>query len=144
MTENGPVTSAGHKDEDHAQFGGFPVFEAATPAPGFGEFLTGMRRLQDLAVSTDPDDDTWDAAAQQVNALVQVLEPYRCGEGVGPAGRTPKLPGAGNLLMPEWKVTRFDSDGVRGSRVSARPTGPSRGRLLPAPFPRAATVRAAG
>lgn len=112
MTENGPVTSAGHKDEDHAQFGGFPVFEAATPGPGFGEFLTGMRRLQDLAVSTDPDDDTWDAAAQQVNALVQVLEPYRCGEGVGPAGRTPKLPGAGNLLMPEWKVTRFDSDGV--------------------------------
>ncbi|BBZ65565.1 thioesterase [Mycolicibacterium insubricum] len=113
MTENGPVTSAGHKDdEDHAQFGGFPVFEAATPGPGFGEFLTGMRRLQDLAVSTDPDDDTWDAAAKQVNALVQLLEPYRCGEGVGPAGRTPKLPGAGNLLMPEWKVTRFDSDGV--------------------------------
>lgn len=97
-------------DTETEQFGGFPVFEAARPGPGFAEFLTGMRRLQDLAVSTNPDDATWNEAAARVDELVRLLDRYQVGEGVGPAGRTPSLPGAGNLLMPEWKVTRFDPD----------------------------------
>ena len=42
-------------DPDYDRHGGFPLFEAAEPGPGFGPFLTAMRRLQDLAVSADPD-----------------------------------------------------------------------------------------
>lgn len=94
------------------QHGGFPVFTPADPGPGFARFLTAMRRAQDLAVSADPDSATWDAAADRVEALVELLEPYQAAEGVGPASRMPSLPGAGSLLMPPWLVSKFDPDGV--------------------------------
>jgi acyl-coenzyme A thioesterase PaaI-like protein len=99
-------------DPEYDRHGGFPVFEPADPGPGFGRFLTGMRQAQDLAVSVNPDRDTWDEAADRVEDLVKLLDPYRAGEGVGPANRTPSLPGAGSLLMPPWTVTKFESDGV--------------------------------
>jgi acyl-coenzyme A thioesterase PaaI-like protein len=94
------------------QHGGFPVFEAADPGPGFGRFVTAMRRAQDLAVSANPDADVWDAAADRVEELVKLLAPYEAPEGVGPANRVPSLPGAGSLLMPPWTVAKFDPDGV--------------------------------
>ena len=71
-----------------------------------------MRRLQDLAVSADPDADTWDTAAEQAEGVVKLLEPFQAPEGVAPAGRVPSLPGMGSLLMPPWQMTRFDADGV--------------------------------
>ena len=94
------------------QHGGFPVFTPADPGPGFGRFLTAMRRLQDLAVSADPDRASWDEAADGVEKLVALLEPTQAAEGAGPAGRVPALPGAGSLLMPPWIVERFEPDGV--------------------------------
>ncbi|ART72608.1 thioesterase [Mycobacterium dioxanotrophicus] len=94
------------------QHGGFPVFEAADPGPGFGRFVTAMRRAQDLAVSANPDAHVWDAAADRVEELVKLLAPYEAPEGVGPANRVPSLPGAGSLLMPPWTVAKFDPDGV--------------------------------
>jgi acyl-coenzyme A thioesterase PaaI-like protein len=99
-------------DPEYNRHGGFPVFEAAEPGPGFARFLTAMRRAQDLAVSVDPKPDTWDDAADRVEELVKLLEPYRAGEGVGPANRVPSVPGAGSLLMPPWTVTKFEADGV--------------------------------
>ncbi len=50
-------------DPDYDHHGGFPEYGAASPGPGFGRFVTAMRRLQDLAVSADPGDDVWDDAA---------------------------------------------------------------------------------
>jgi acyl-coenzyme A thioesterase PaaI-like protein len=99
-------------DPDHEQHGGFPVFEIADPGPGFGRFLTAMRRAQDLAVSADPDSETWDRAADLTEQLVALLGPFEADEGVGPANRVPSLPGAGSLLMPPYRVTQFDHDGV--------------------------------
>ena len=99
-------------DPEYDRHGGFPLFEAAEPGPGFGRFLTAMRRAQDLAVSADPDPDTWNEAADRVEELVALLEPFRAGEGVGPSNRVPSLPGAGSLLMPPWTVTKFEADGV--------------------------------
>jgi len=99
-------------DPDYARHGGFPNYETARPGPGFGRFVAAMRRLQDLAVSTDPDDETWEIAAEQAEALVKLLDPFQAPEGVAPAGRVPSLPGMGSLLMPPWKMTRFDPDGV--------------------------------
>jgi acyl-coenzyme A thioesterase PaaI-like protein len=99
-------------DPDYDRHGGFPVFEPATPGPGFGRFLTAMRRLQDLAVSVNPDPVTWNEAADRVEALVAELDPFQAGEGVGPANRVPDLPGAGSLLMPPYRVTTFAPDGV--------------------------------
>jgi acyl-coenzyme A thioesterase PaaI-like protein len=71
-----------------------------------------MRRVQDLAVSADPDADTWDEAADRAEELAKLLDPYEAPEGVGPANRVPDLPGAGNLLMPPWKIAAFGPDGV--------------------------------
>lgn len=99
-------------DPEYNRHGGFPVFEAAAPGPGFERFLTAMRRAQDLAVSVNPDPDTWDDAADRVEELVKLLDPHQAGEGVGPANRTPDLPGAGSLLMPPWRVSSFEADGV--------------------------------
>ncbi|WP_193044608.1 PaaI family thioesterase [Mycolicibacterium baixiangningiae] len=100
------------EDPEYDRHGGFPNFQPATPGPGFGRFLTAMRRAQDLAVSADPDRETWDRAADLVEELVALLGPTEAPEGVGPANRVPALPGAGSLLMPPYHVTRFDSDGV--------------------------------
>lgn len=99
-------------DPDYDRHGGFPLFEAAEPGPGFGPFLTAMRRLQDLAVSADPDSDTWVQAAKRVDDLVALLEPFGAAEGVGPAGRVPDLPGGGSLLMAPFAVRKFEPDGV--------------------------------
>lgn len=99
-------------DPEYDRHGGFPVFEAADPGPGFGRFLTAMRAAQDLAVSTNPDPETWNEAADRVEELVKLLDPYRAREGVGPSNRVPSLPGAGSLLMPPWTVTKFEADGI--------------------------------
>ncbi|MCX2932734.1 PaaI family thioesterase [Mycobacterium sp. CVI_P3] len=99
-------------DPDYYKHGGFPKFEPARPGPGFGRFLAAMRRAQDLAVSANPDPDTWTAAADRVEELVALLAPSEAAEGVGPANRVPSLPGAGSLLMPPYHVSKFDAEAV--------------------------------
>lgn len=126
-------------DPDYDRHGGFPVFESAQPGPGYEPFVTSMRRLQDLAVSADPDSDTWVAAAGRVADLVALLEPFRAAEGVGPAGRMPKLPGAGNLLMPPFKVSKMAPDGdvelsVQFSRFHVGGNSAVHGGVLPLLF----------
>ncbi|AEV71930.1 uncharacterized protein, possibly involved in aromatic compounds catabolism [Mycolicibacterium rhodesiae NBB3] len=99
-------------DPDYDKHGGFPNFQPAEPGPGFGRFLAAMRRAQDLAVSADPDAGTWNQAADRAEELVKLLDPFESAEGVGPANRVPSLPGSGSLLMPPYRVTRFEPDGV--------------------------------
>lgn len=99
-------------DPEYDHHGGFPNFELAHPGPGFGRFLAALRRVQDLAVSADPDGDTWDEAADRAEELVKLLDPYDAAEGVGPANRTPDLPGAGSLLQAPWTMVTFGPDGV--------------------------------
>ena len=89
--------SATVEDPDYLKHGGFPEYEPADPPPGFVRFLSGMRRLQDLAVSANPSEDVWDGAADLVEELVELLAPSEAPEGVPPAGRTPKLPGMGDV-----------------------------------------------
>ena len=100
------------EDPEYDRHGGFPKFEPADPGPGFGRFIEAMRRLQDLAVSADPDRDTWEAAADHAEELVALLGPFEAAEGVGPANRVPSLPGAGSLLMAPYRVSKFQSDSV--------------------------------
>jgi acyl-coenzyme A thioesterase PaaI-like protein len=99
-------------DPDYDKHGGFPNFEPAEPGPGFARFLTALRRAQDLAVCADPDSDTWERAAERAEELVKLLNPFEAAEGVGPANRVPSLPGAGSLLMPPYRVTKFDAEAV--------------------------------
>jgi acyl-coenzyme A thioesterase PaaI-like protein len=105
--------TSGQLDPEYDRHGGFPKFEPAQPGPGFGRFLAAMRRAQDLAVSANPDNDTWDDAADRAEELVKLLDPYEAPEGVGPANRVPDLPGAGSLLMPPWSLDTFEPEGVQ-------------------------------
>lgn len=112
LREEQPAEDPKAADPDYDRHGGFPLFEPAQPGPGFAPFVASMRRLQDLAVSANPDSDTWVEAAARVAELVALLEPFAAGEGVGPASRMPSMPGGGNLLMPPFTVNRLDADGV--------------------------------
>jgi acyl-coenzyme A thioesterase PaaI-like protein len=104
--------SATPEDPDYYKHGGFPEYEPAEPPPGFVRFVAAMRQLQDLAVSAAPGDDVWDEAADRIEGLVELLDPYEAPEGVSPAGRTPAMPGFGSVLMPPWTLTEFGPDGV--------------------------------
>ena len=92
-------------DPDYDSHGGFPRFQIVEPPPGFGRFVSAMRRAQDLAVSADGVD--WDAAADRVEALVDFLVPHLGPDRSGPAGRIATLPGAGSILMPPWEIRTF-------------------------------------
>ncbi len=106
--------------DDPDQHGGFPRFQVLDEPPGFGRFVSAMRRAQDLAVAADAPD--WDAATERVDALIAYLAPHekpsglgpagRSARGVGPAGRVATLPGAGSVLMPPWRIRTFSPDGV--------------------------------
>ncbi|WP_102145555.1 PaaI family thioesterase [Mycobacterium hubeiense] len=82
------------------------------PPPGMGRFMAAMRRLQDVAVSTDPDADTWNDSAQLLEDVCARLEDHRAPAGVAPAGRAPRLPGLGHPLIPPWRITESGPDGV--------------------------------
>ncbi|MCI4673707.1 PaaI family thioesterase [Candidatus Mycolicibacterium alkanivorans] len=106
------MTDPSQLDPEYDRHGGFPEFEPADPGPGFGRFIAAMRRVQDFAVSADPDRDTWETAADRAEELAALLGPFEAAEGVGPANRVPNLPGAGSLLMAPYRMTKFQADGV--------------------------------
>lgn len=97
-------------DPEYDQHGGFPRFQVLDEPPGFGRFVTAMRRAQDLAVAADAPD--WDAAADRVDELIAYLAPHQKPGGMAPAGRVASLPGAGSVMMPPWRISEFSPEGV--------------------------------
>ena len=90
----------------------FPEIKPVDAPPELGRFMAAMRRLQDIAVSTNPDGAVWADAAERVEELCERLEVHEAPEGVAPAGRGPHLPGLGHPLMPPWMITESGADGV--------------------------------
>ncbi|WP_293306012.1 PaaI family thioesterase [Mycolicibacterium sp.] len=97
-------------DPDYDKHGGFPRLRVIDEPPGFGRFVSAMRRAQDLAVSADVLD--WNAAAERVEDLVAYLAPHEETRSAAPAGRVATLPGAGSVLMPPWQIREFTPDAV--------------------------------
>ncbi|MDV2474596.1 PaaI family thioesterase [Rhodococcus zopfii] len=100
-------------DTEHEHHGGFPVYTPVKAGPNYGRLVEALRRLQDLAVSTNPPDDVVEQAIEQAEALGDLLEPHQVPEGKSPAGFNPDLPGRGSLLQPPWLIEKFDADAVR-------------------------------
>jgi acyl-coenzyme A thioesterase PaaI-like protein len=71
-----------------------------------------MRRLQDIAVSTNPDRSLWNDTAELIEDVCARLEQRKAQAGVAPAGRARHLPGLGHPLMPPWQVAESGPDGV--------------------------------
>ncbi len=93
----------------------FPRIEPIDPNENTQElsrFMTAMRRLQDVVVSTNPDNALWADAAGQLEDLCARLEVHRAPQGVAPVGRGRHLPGLGHPLMPPWVMTDYGPDGV--------------------------------
>lgn len=80
--------------------------------PEMGRFMTALRRLQDIAVSSDPDAATWNDTAELLEDVCARLEGHRAPAGVAPAGRVLNLPGHGHPIMPPWQVSESGPDEV--------------------------------
>jgi acyl-coenzyme A thioesterase PaaI-like protein len=91
---------------------GFPELKPVAAPLELDAFATAVRRLQDLAVSTAPDSETWRAATAQIEGICDTLEPFAVPDGQAPAGRAITLPGLGHPLMPPWTITSSDEGGV--------------------------------
>jgi acyl-coenzyme A thioesterase PaaI-like protein len=90
-------------------------FARVTPAeatPELARFMAAMRRLQDIAVSTSPDEAVWNDTAALIEDVCARLEQHRAPAGVAPGGRAPGLPGNGHPLMPPWQVVESGPDEV--------------------------------
>lgn len=90
-------------------------FARVTPVdatPELARFMAAMRRLQDIAVSANPDGSGWTGAAALIEDVCARLEEHSAPEGVAPAGRTTNLPGHGHPLMPPWRVVESGPDEV--------------------------------
>ncbi len=91
---------------------GFPKLTPVTAPPELDGFAAAVRRLQDLAVSTSPDPDTWRSATARIEQVCDALEQFAVPDGQAPAGRAISLPGLGHPLMPPWTLTSSDEGGV--------------------------------
>jgi acyl-coenzyme A thioesterase PaaI-like protein len=98
--------------DTQAETRGFPEIKPVHAPPELARFMTAIRRLQDTAVSTDPDGELWTHAAERIEDLCERLEVHKAPEGVSPAGRASHLPGLGHRLMPPWTITESRPDGL--------------------------------
>ena len=70
-------------------------FARITPvaaAPEMARFMSAIRRLQDIAVSTNPDETLWNDTAELIEGICARLEEHTAPAGVAPAGRARDLP----------------------------------------------------
>ena len=100
-------------DTAPAARGGFPEVRPVEDAPEeLGRFVTALRRLQDLTVSTNPGSVLWADAAAHVESACALLDGHQVPETEAVAGRVLSIPGLAHPLMPPWTVTESGADGV--------------------------------
>ena len=113
----------------------FARVEPAEASPEMARFMTAMRRLQDIVVSTNPDPTLWDDTAELVEDVCTRLEEHKAPAGVAPAGRARHLPGLGHPLVPPWTITDSGPDSVtmqgRFSRFHVGGNGAVHGGVIP-------------
>lgn len=124
--DNGETTERRHESgattasAGAANQGGFPEFVPADVGPEYGELVEALRSVQDLAVSTSLPVDVTAAARDKARELIDLMAPHVVAEGRQTAGRVPRLPGRGSLMLLPWTIEKFDADGVRGRGVFRR------------------------
>jgi acyl-coenzyme A thioesterase PaaI-like protein len=100
-------------DTAPAARGGFPEVRPVEDAPAeLGRFVTALRRLQDLTVSTDPGAPRWADAAAYLESACALLDGHQVPETQAVAGRVLSIPGLAHPLMPPWTITDASPDGV--------------------------------
>lgn len=70
----------------------------------YARYLDALRRVCDLTLHTDPEDEGWDAAAVRLEEIALILDAASAEPETGPAGRRPDLPGRGHPLLPSFRM----------------------------------------
>ncbi|MFV9633659.1 PaaI family thioesterase [Mycobacterium neumannii] len=96
--------------EDHIRE--FARVKPTLGSPEMGRFISALRRLQNITVSTDPDAALWNDSAVLLEDMCERLEAHNATAGIAPAGRASNLPGNGHPLMPPWQVVTSGADEV--------------------------------
>ena len=107
---------------------GFPPIEPIDAPPEMARFMSAMRRLQDIVVSTAPDGELWTDGARRIEELCEELEVHR-----GAAGRRACGPGSASARASATRLCR------RGHSPNTDPTA-SRWRAISAASTSAATT----
>ena len=115
-----PIELDRDSDPEYDHHGGFPRFVPAKVGPEYGQPLEALRTVQDLAVSTSLPADVTEAAADKTRELIELLSPHVVAEGRQTAGRVPRLPGRGSLLLLPWIIEKIDAEGVRSRGMFRR------------------------
>lgn len=93
--------------------GGFPDVRPVEDAPEeLGRFVTALRRLQDLTVSTNPGGASWADAAAHLESACALLDGHQVPETHTVAGRVLSIPGLAHPLVPPWSVIESSAEGV--------------------------------
>ncbi len=103
------VSGVGDVDPFHRQ--GPPAWDGSEV---WGPYVGAIRKVQDLAASTNPPAETLALAVEQLESLADLLRPWRCAEAEMIAGRRHDLPGRGNPFFPPFVIDQQDADSVRG------------------------------
>jgi hypothetical protein len=70
----------------------FARITSVDAAPEMARFIAAMRRLQDIVVSTNPDDTLWNDTAELIEDVCARREEHKAPAGVAPAGRARTFP----------------------------------------------------
>jgi acyl-coenzyme A thioesterase PaaI-like protein len=104
----------------------------------FARFVELFRTLQDRVVTANPPEGIWDEASVQVQATIDLLEPWGAPERQRPAGSRIDLPGRGDPMLVPFVWDEIVQGHVRG-RATFRPfhlggNGAAHGGCLPLLF----------
>lgn len=102
---------------DEAQSGGGfnPPVPTLGGGPDYGRFIEAVRTLQDHARAADAPDDVITRAADLIDDVNRLLEPFDADEWHSPSGRRMDLPNRGSILSVPVDLDVVEDE--RGSRV---------------------------
>lgn len=96
--------------------GGFnPPVPTTKGGPDYGRFVDAVRTLQDLTRAVDAPDEVITEAADLVDKVSALLQPYAADEWASPSGRRMDLPNRGNLLSIPLDLHKTDDDRIVGT-----------------------------
>ncbi|GFG64435.1 thioesterase [Mycobacterium kubicae] len=101
--------------------GGFNPPEPTTKGgPDYGRFIDAVRTLQDHARAVDAPDDVITEAADLLEKVSALLQPFDADEWSSPSGRRMDLPVRGNILTVPMKAQKTPDGRIGGTARFAR------------------------
>jgi acyl-coenzyme A thioesterase PaaI-like protein len=101
--------------EEHRGGDFSPIEPTGHGGPDYGRFVEAVRTVQDHARAADAPDEAITEAANLLEKVSKLLEPYYADEWSSPAGRRMDLPNRGGVLGIPAEYHKTDDDRIRGT-----------------------------